>query len=157
MLERSYLGQGRTLKPDIVVFNMDSQHTMAWIDVSVCHPEMPSYEKYRDSVIARRVAYKTGKYAAHLDHYNATFVPAIVDVYGGMAKELHNFIRSVSVHAAANRDFSLSTFSGFFKSALSVALQRGNALMVEESCSKALKDRINDPGFLANLGGPDFG
>ena len=96
---------------------------------------MPTYPALSSSIEAKT---KRRHYATALPAFNANFFDGVVDVYGRVSKQFSDLIGALASHASLNRDYEGGTFKKWLKQELSVTLQRGNALMIEESCTRAL-------------------
>ena len=139
VMERPFLHGSRTLKPDLVVMGLCAGFYMSWVDVSVCHPHMTSYESKSAAVVVKeRAMMKLKKYHAALPSFNANCYPAVLDVFGRPSRFLLELIGAISTQAGQNRDFEDTVFANYLKAELSCALQRGNALIMTGAAVKSL-------------------
>jgi Reverse transcriptase (RNA-dependent DNA polymerase) len=102
------------------------------VDVSVVHPLSASYIRRTVTPLAcaiQRERAKTSKYAALTKDQGARFMPFVFESYGALGGVGERFISSLAEEAEANSNggVSSSAFNKMARTALSVALQTGNA------------------------------
>ena len=150
VMERFQPFGGKNFKPDVVITGLSTEYVSSWVDVSICHPHLASYvHQTPEAVVRARESAKLTRYAEPAAAYNAKAYAAIVDVFGRTSKSTRDLLGASSSHAAQNRDFEQDSFAGFVNSELSIALQRGNALIFGGTLahSKIPKTPLTLPGY----------
>ena len=138
VVERPFRFEGRTYKPDVIITGLSTEDVMSWVDVSICHPHNESYlDKTPVQIVNQRERTKLQHYAQVSPAYSAKPYAAILDVFGRTSKSFSDLLAAISSRAVQNRDFTRAAFTGFLKSELSIALQRGNAMIFEGAVSES--------------------
>lgn len=107
------------------------------VDVSITHPASPSFLRLHSQpfgAAVSREAAKTRKYAALAEMEGATFVPFVLESFGALASAARRFLGDVVALAA---DVAMVPASSpQLCRALSVVLQRGNALILRSGAQR---------------------
>ena len=149
-MEQGIVHENRTKrKPDLVIDQLVHEFARSWVDVSVTHPELPSYARLQISAVEQRVQMKKRQYAPLLVDHNANFYPAVVDVFGKMSKQFCDLVSTISSHAAENREYDAAIFKNFVMGELSVALQIGNAFMISNCTRTAVSPMDRTAHFVS--------
>jgi hypothetical protein len=127
-LLRDYESGEGDIRPDLYVFSPSGETFM--IDVSIVYPAGPSYvnrhhtDTRPSAAATHRAKEKVRKYDALARRNGMTFVPFIMESFGAFGIEARKFIKFISEQTADSFVFFL-----YCLRRLSIALQRGNALL----------------------------
>jgi hypothetical protein len=133
----------KRLRPDIMVYG--PMETLL-IDVSLLHPQSPSYvREHKDDdarreqrIIQRREQQKRDKYRrlAKL-HDHGRVVPFVVDAYGAFGVEAIDFVRTLATIAKGNGCFERGVdFCSMAIGRVAVAVQRGNSELITAAMTR---------------------
>ena len=135
-VEPKYVG---SLRPDAQVFFPSATDEL---DVSITHPSCKSYASMgaKEYLAAKaREAVKHKKYDSQSSSNGAKFIPFVLETYGGFGKEALAFIKKLSkFYTELSPTPVHESFSLLVSKSISVALQKGNAL-VQLAASQAAR------------------
>lgn len=126
------------LRPDMEI--TFPERTML-LDVAICHPTSPSRTSstpLKSAADAEKV--KITKYAALAAKQAATFQPFVLETYGAFGKRASEVLKMLRIAAAKSvfaLPIALDSFAAHAARTLSVALQKGNALVGSRGATEA--------------------
>jgi hypothetical protein len=142
-MEPTGLDIRRAIRPDIEMI-MGARH--AFIDVTVTHPT--TYARLADAVregmvtsdAARR---KRGRYEDVCKELHAEFIPAAFATYGELGKETIELLKFIATYDnGASTPVALRWNGPRLISAVSVAIQRGNAVVMRQGLQSAIAGTV---------------
>ena len=109
-------------------------------DVSIIHPASKTYAKKAAKALgaaARREGEKKREYSEQARSENLDFIPFVLETFGGFGKEAVTLQEILTDEGSLNGMGNLGGMKArtFFTRALSVCLQSGNALVMQEGCA----------------------
>ena len=136
--------EGKQKRMDLVITLPTGR---VWIDVSFVNPLAPSYLSDKDPKATREKA-KVAKWGNDARHRGVTFVPFIVDIYGGIGGQAKEWLGEIAKAAAIrnmveidSRDITPATWQGQYRwelvSQIGAAVAHANYCMVEEAALKS--------------------
>jgi hypothetical protein len=134
-LEPSHLERENRKRPDLDIL-LDGNRILA--DVSIVHPTAPSHyeQAAKKPLITAESMEKTKitKYTNVTQQHNCTFIPIVLESFGGMPQKCLEFISRLSIFSEQNsnlhgwRDIAEDLSAG-----IAIAIQRGNG-MAAKAC-----------------------
>ena len=139
---------GTQKRMDVVVYSGDS---ILWIDVSVVNPLAPSYIANPKGALKAREQHKIRKWAAHAEQRGYTFLPFVVNVYGGLGGCAINVLQTLARAALENYPYRMAISSvrwlAKFKAEASQRVTANlafiNHLLLEEAKVRALGKQLS--------------
>ena len=139
---------GTQMRMDVVVY---SGASVLWIDVSVVNPLAPSYIAHPKTALKRREQAKKSKWEAHATARGITFMPFVVNVYGGLGEDAINVLQRLSSAALQNYPYRLAVKSerwlAKYRAEASQRITAGlahiNHLLLEEAQVRALGKHLS--------------
>jgi hypothetical protein len=138
------------LRPDIQVHFPGGP---VLVDGSITHPSAKSYVNMASttplSAAAKREHYKHLKYDLLAADEKSTFIPFVLETFGGFGKEASRFIKKLGsmFHELLLSPGPRRLFSSKIYNAISVCLQRGNSLIQLVGCRVARQFAGVEVGF----------
>jgi hypothetical protein len=139
---------GTQKRMDVVIYSGD---TILWIDVSVVNPLAPSYIGNPKGALKKREQHKIGKWAAHAEQRGYTFMPFVVNIYGGLGGCAINVLQTLARAALENYPYRmaissvrwLAKFKAEAAQRVTANLAFINHLLLEEAKVRALGKQLS--------------
>ena len=136
--------EGKQKRMDLVITLPTGR---VWIDVSFVNPLAPSYLSDKDPKATREKA-KVAKWGNDARRRGVSFIPFIIDTYGGIGKQAKEWLGEIAKAAATrnmveidSRDITPATWQGQYRwelvSQIGVAVAHANYCMMEEAALKS--------------------
>ena len=136
--------EGKQKRMDLVITLPTGR---VWIDVSFVNPLAPSYLSDKDPKATREKA-KVTRWGNDARRRGVTFVPFIIDIYGGIGGQAKEWLGEIAKAAAIrnmveidSRDITPATWQGQYRwelvSQIGAAVAHANYCMVEEAALKS--------------------
>ena len=128
-------------RPDVHIIFPDEQ---ILVDVSVTHAPAPTYAHAGQSRLGaakRRIKEKMKKFDKEAKMLGCSFVAFVLETHGAVSDPAKELLSKIAKFAKHSGIYSLSL--SYMIKALSVRLQKGNALMLEQACVFARQRRLN--------------
>ena len=140
VVEPPHLFTDNNKRPDILII---LNHKNYLIDVTITHPTAPSNIKRAQKHLGQAIhaeKLKTNKYHELSKEQNCTFVPFVIETYGGIAPQAQTFLNELSVFAHDH----LTICSRFdvvagLRYAIACTVQRGNAMIASAGYANAIR------------------
>ena len=126
-------------RPDLqIVMN----HKTYLLDVTIVHPTAPSNLQHSQKLLGQAEAsekLKKNKYDELSQNQNCTFIPFVIETYGGLGKRAQGFLNELSIfaidHAVIRSRFDIVNGLRY---AIACSVQRGNALIAAAGYANSL-------------------
>jgi hypothetical protein len=134
-IEPSHLERESRKRPDLDI-QLDGNRIL--IDVSIVHPTAPSHYNLASKkplVTAENMEKtKLTKYTDIARYHNCTFIPIVLESYGGMPQKCLEFISTLSIFSEQNTNlYGWRDIAKDLKAGIAIAIQRGNG-MAAKAC-----------------------
>ena len=127
-------------RPDLQII---MNHKNYLLDVTVVHPTAPSNLTHSQKILGQAQAaekLKMNKYEQISIEQHATFIPFVIETYGGLGKKAQDFLNELSIfaidHAMIKSRFNIVNGLRY---SIACSVQRGNALIASAGYANALR------------------